>query len=87
MTAYWAILSARFSSLLQYRAAAAAGFGTQLFWGFIRVMIFHAFYRSTTAAQPMEFPEVVTYIWLGSRADTSKLQILAGSLLGALVLF
>lgn len=65
MTAYWAILSARFRALLQYRAAAAAGFGTQLFWGFIRVMIFHAFYRSTTAVQPMEFPEVVTYIWLG----------------------
>jgi ABC-2 type transport system permease protein len=51
--------------LLQYRAAAAAGFGTQLFWGLIRIMIFDAFYRSTTARQPMSYGEVVTYIWLG----------------------
>jgi ABC-2 type transport system permease protein len=63
--AYRAILSARFRTLLQYRAAAAAGFGTQLFWGLIRVMIFEAFYRSTEAAQPMSLPEVVTYVWLG----------------------
>lgn len=65
MTAYWAVLSARFRALLQYRAAAVAGFGTQLFWGLIRVMIFEAFYRSTTSAQPMSYQEVVTYIWLG----------------------
>jgi len=65
MKAYWAILSARFQMLLQYRAAAVAGLGTQLFWGLIRVMIFGAFYRSTTAPQPMTYPEVVTYIWLG----------------------
>jgi ABC-2 type transport system permease protein len=65
MKSYWAVVSARFRMLLQYRAAAAAGFGTQLFWGLIRVMIFEAFYRSTTAPQPMNLPEVVTYIWLG----------------------
>jgi len=61
---YWSILSGRFRTLLQYRAAAAAGFGTQLFWGFIRVMIFEAFYRSG-GPQPMTYPQVVTYIWLG----------------------
>lgn len=65
MTAYLAILSARFRMLLQYRAAAFAGFVTQLFWGFIRVMIFSAFYHSSNAAQPMTFGEVETYIWLG----------------------
>lgn len=65
MTAYWAILSARFRMLLQYRAAAVAGLGTQLFWGLIRVMIFDAFYRSTTSPQPMSYTEVVTYVWLG----------------------
>lgn len=65
MSAYRAILSARFRVLLQYRAAAIAGFGTQLFWGLIRVMIFGAFYRSTTAPQPMRFTEMVTYVWLG----------------------
>jgi len=65
MSAYWAILSARFRVLLQYRAAAVAGFGTQLFWGFIRVMIFTAFYESSTASHPMSLPETINYIWLG----------------------
>jgi ABC-2 type transport system permease protein len=65
MTAYLAILSARFRMLLQYRAAAFAGFITQLFWGLIRVMIFAAFYRSSNAPQPMTYEEVETYIWLG----------------------
>lgn len=65
MRSYWAILSARFRILLQYRAAAIAGFGTQLFWGFIRVMIFTAFYHSTTASQPMTLRETIIYIWLG----------------------
>ena len=51
--------------LLQYRAAAIAGFGTQLFWGLIRMMIFQAFYDSSTTPQPINRVEVVTYIWLG----------------------
>jgi ABC-2 type transport system permease protein len=63
--AYWAIMSARFRMLLQYRAAAAAGLGTQLFWGLIRVMIFEGFYRSSGAPQPMSYRDVVTYVWLG----------------------
>jgi len=65
MTAYTAIVSARFRMLLQYRAAAMAGVVTQVFWGLIRVMIFEAFYRSTTASQPMELMDVITYVWLG----------------------
>jgi ABC-2 type transport system permease protein len=65
MVSYAAIAGARFRTLLQYRAAAAAGIGTQLFWGLIRMMIFEAFYRSTTAPQPMALRDVVTYIWLG----------------------
>jgi len=65
MKPYLAVLSARFRMLLQYRAAALAGCATQLFWGLIRVMIFEAFYFSSTAPQPMSFPQVKTYIWLG----------------------
>jgi ABC-2 type transport system permease protein len=65
MRAYTSVLSARFRTLLQYRAAALAGFGTQLFWGFIRIMIFDAFYRSSTAPPPLSFDQMVTYIWLG----------------------
>jgi ABC-2 type transport system permease protein len=62
---YRAVLAARFRVLLQYRAAAAAGLATQIFWGFIRVMIFTAFYQATTAQQPMTLEEVVNYVWLG----------------------
>ena len=65
MTGYRALVSARFRMLLQYRAAAVAGLGTQLFWGLIRVMVFTAFYRSSTVAQPMALEDMVTYVWLG----------------------
>jgi ABC-2 type transport system permease protein len=64
MKAYLSVLSARLRMLLQYRAAAAAGFGTQVFWGLIRIMIYEAFYRSSTAA-PLRFEQMVSYIWLG----------------------
>lgn len=63
--AYLAIVSVRCRMLLQYRAAAVAGFGTQLFWGFIKVMVFVAFYASATRTPPMSFAEVLVYIWLG----------------------
>ena len=65
MKPYLAILSARFRMLLQYRAAALAGFACQLFWGGIRMMIFTAFFRSTTAPQPMTLEQTVAYTWLG----------------------
>ncbi len=65
MRPYLAIVGARIRMLLQYRAAALGGMSTQLFWGMIRVMIFEAFYRSTTAPQPMTYAEVVNYVWLG----------------------
>lgn len=62
---YVAVFSARLRTLLQYRAAAIAGFVTQLFWGLIRTMIFTAFYASAPGSHPMTLEEVVTYIWLG----------------------
>lgn len=62
---YRAILSARFRMLLQYRAAALAGLWTQIFFGLVLLMIYEAFYRSTTMRQPMMFAEVVSYVWLG----------------------
>jgi ABC-2 type transport system permease protein len=67
MIAYRAIFSARFRTLLQYRAAALAGCVTQLFWGFVRLMIFEAFYRSAGAdvVQPMTFAQLACYVWLG----------------------
>ena len=64
MTPYLAIVSARFRMLLQYRAAAIAGVWTQIFFGFVLIMVYEAFYRSSTA-RPMPFPQIVTYVWLG----------------------
>ncbi len=64
MSAYWAILSARFRVLLQYRAAAFAGIVTQLFWGIIRMLIFIAFFHSSAAPQPMSLRTTIDYIWL-----------------------
>ena len=65
MKAYLAILSSRVRTLLQYRAAAIAGVGTQLFFGIVRMMIFDAFYQSSGAAIPMTHQQTITYIWLG----------------------
>lgn len=62
--AYGAIMSARLREMLQYRTAAVAGMVTQVFWGLIRLMIFSAFYRSTSAPQPMSLPETIDYLWL-----------------------
>jgi viologen exporter family transport system permease protein len=62
---YLAILSSRFRMMLQYRAAAIAGVGTQVFFGIVRMMIYDAFYGSSKAVQPMSHGQVITYIWLG----------------------
>lgn len=65
INAYLAVISARYRTLLQYRAAAFAGFVTQLFWGAIRIMILGAFFAVSSEPQPMSFAEVVAYVWLG----------------------
>jgi len=61
---YRAVFRARFQLLLQYRAAALAGFGTQCWWGAIRVMVFAAF-LSGSAQNPMTLRQTIDYIWLG----------------------
>ncbi len=65
MRAYRAIISARFRTLLQYRAAAAAGIGTQVVFGLIHVMVLTTFYSLGTGPQPMTLRQVVAYVWLG----------------------
>ncbi|MEF2243496.1 MULTISPECIES: ABC transporter permease [unclassified Paenibacillus] len=64
MNKYMAVWRLTFLNGLQYRTAALAGLSTQLFFGFIFIMIFSAFYSSTSAAQPMSWNELVNYIWL-----------------------
>lgn len=64
MSAYLAVISARFRTLLQYRGAALAGVGAQSLFGLVRLMVLEGFYRSA-AAQPFTFAEAVGYVWLG----------------------
>jgi ABC-2 type transport system permease protein len=64
MRPYVAVFRARFQLLLQYRAAALAGFGTQCWWGAVKVMVFAAF-LSGSVASPMTLRQTVDYIWLG----------------------
>lgn len=64
-SAYASVISARYRGLLQYRAAAFAGFVTQLFWGGIKIMIMFAFFAVSSEDHPMSLAEVVSYIWLG----------------------
>jgi ABC-2 type transport system permease protein len=56
---------ARARMLLQYRAAALAGIGTQLVFGIVRVMIYDGFYQSTDLPQPLSARQTTSYIWLG----------------------
>ena len=65
MRAYASVVRARVIMLLQYRAAALGGMATQLLFGLVKIMVFEAFYASTTQRQPMTYAEVVSYIWLG----------------------
>ncbi|BAY10823.1 ABC transporter permease [Calothrix sp. NIES-2098] len=65
MTAYWSLFVARFALLLQYRTAALAGVATQLFWGFVKVMVLEAFFTHVPTTQPMTLHEAIGYVWLG----------------------
>ncbi|GHV26472.1 ABC transporter permease [Clostridia bacterium] len=64
MKQYLSLFRIRFINGLQYRAAAAAGLSTQFAWGFMEILAFSAFYRANPAAFPMEFPHLVSYIWI-----------------------
>ncbi len=61
---YLAILRARFALMLQYRAAAFAGFVTQCWWGVIKIMVLAAFYAGHPQ-QPITLAQAITYTWLG----------------------
>ena len=45
---YLAAFAARFQLTLQYRTAAIAGFGTQCWWGVIKIMVLAAFFAGQT---------------------------------------
>ena len=64
MKGYFALFRTCFISGLQYRAAAWAGVCTQFFWGMINIMVFRAFYASSSSAAPMSLSQLASYIWL-----------------------
>jgi ABC-2 type transport system permease protein len=66
---YAALFGARVALLLQYRAAAVAGFVTQCWWGGIKVMVLSAFFRATSTA-PMTLAQAIDYVWLGQALFT-----------------
>lgn len=61
---YLAVLRARFLLVLQYRAAAAAGFATQAWFGVISVMVLAGFYHGAHH-QPLSLAQAIGYVWLG----------------------
>lgn len=64
MKAYYSLFKMRLLKGLQYRVAALAGVSTQFFWGFMFIMIFEAFYNSTTNPQPISYRELIQVLWL-----------------------
>lgn len=64
MRAYLSYFRLRFITHLQYRAAAWAGIATQVFFGFVYIMVYLAFYESGGSSLPMKLPQLITYIWL-----------------------
>ena len=64
MKAYYSLFKMRLLKGLQYRTAALAGLSTQFFWGFMYIMIFEAFYSSTSAPQPIPLRQLIQVLWL-----------------------
>ncbi len=54
----------RFRCGLQYRAAALAGIATQFAWGFMYILLYHAFARTNPSAYPMTADQTSTYLWM-----------------------
>ena len=65
MKAYLNYFKLRIITNLQYRSAALAGISTQLFFGFLYIMLYLAIYESNTSVNaPMDWSSLVTYLWL-----------------------
>jgi len=65
MKVYLNYFKLRIITNLQYRSAALAGIATQLFFGFVYIMLYLAIYESNTnVSTPMDLKSVITYMWL-----------------------
>ncbi len=64
MKKYFSFFRLRLVTGLQYRTAALTGVITQFFWGFMNIMVFHAFYKADPSAYPMTMEATAAYVWL-----------------------
>lgn len=65
MIAYLAAFRARARTVFRYRAAALAGIFTQIFFGFILVMVLESWFMSSPSAARIGFSQAASYVWLG----------------------
>ena len=65
MKSYITYFKLKFKIGLQYRTSAIAGMCTQVFFGFVYVSIYIAFYETGSGNLPMKLSELVSYVWLG----------------------
>lgn len=64
MKSYISYFKIRLITNLQYRMDAIAGITTQVFFALIFIMIYLAFYESGGENLPMNYQELVSYLWL-----------------------
>ncbi|THF73175.1 ABC transporter permease [Cohnella fermenti] len=64
MRAYASVWRLRFQLGMQYRTAAFAGIATQLFFGFVFIMVYMAFYANGAKSATIDLPDLITYTWL-----------------------
>ena len=64
MKQYISFFKLKFAVGLQYKASAIAGLSTQIFFGFIFIMVYIAFYGSGTTNTDISLNELITYLWL-----------------------
>lgn len=64
MKSYLSYFKLKFITGLQYRSAALAGISTQLFFGFVYIFVYVAFYESGSDNLPMPLEQLTSYLWL-----------------------
>ncbi len=64
MKSYTSLFKIKFISDIQYRSAALAGITTQFFFGFIFIMVYIAFYQSSSGEDVMKLSNLISYLWL-----------------------
>lgn len=64
MRKYICFFRMRFWTVMQYRGASAIQMITNMMWGLMECLAYSALLQSNAAVFPMEFHELVSYVWL-----------------------